>query len=307
VAIAAAVSATAGCGQATESPTATPAPPPAPLIVQVENSDAARPQTGLGGAAIVYEYVAEGGVSRFSAIYPHPPATQVGPIRSARLATLSLLRLYQGVLIYSGADQYIQGLLDASGLPHYDETTAAGDLFRVDSRAPPHNLYSDGPHLADALKHAAAPSIAYSFFNPTSVAVQGKNVASFTVPLSKSEAPTWTWDPSHKSWTRSEPDTGQLVDAANQQPLRATTVIVQQVAITVAPQVVDVNGVLGVSHELTGSGNAQVFDAGQQFDATWTQVASGPPMLTLAGGTSAPVTTGSVWIELVADGSPVKL
>jgi hypothetical protein len=75
----------------------------------------------------------------------------------------------------------------------------------------------------------------------------------------------------------------------------------------VAPPVVDVNGALGVSHELTGSGSAQVFVAGQEFDATWTQPAAGPPMLTLAGGTSAPVTTGSVWIELVPDGSPVKL
>jgi hypothetical protein len=275
--------------------------------VQVENSDASRPQSGLRGAAIVYEYVAEGGVSRFSAIYPHAPATQVGPIRSARLATLSLLRLYQGVLAYSGANQYIQGLLDVSGLPHYDETSAAGDLFRIDSRAPPHNLYSDATHLSDLLKRAAAPPIAYSFFNPTSVSVQGKSVAAFTVPVSGSETPTWTWDASHKSWTRSEPDTGPLNDAVDQLLLRATTVIVQQVAIAVAPQVVDVNGVLGVSHELTGSGSAQVFVAGQEFDATWTQPAAGPPMLTLAGGAPAPVTTGSVWIELVADGSPVKL
>ena len=86
-------------------------------VLQVENADAARPQSGLARATIVYEYVAEGGISRFSAIYPVPPAAQVGPIRSARLATLSLLQLYKGMLVYSGASEYIQGLLDSSGLP----------------------------------------------------------------------------------------------------------------------------------------------------------------------------------------------
>src|SRR5438552_4224317 len=40
----------------------------APLIVQVENSPSSRPQSGLSDATIVYEYVAEGGVGRFSAI-----------------------------------------------------------------------------------------------------------------------------------------------------------------------------------------------------------------------------------------------
>jgi hypothetical protein len=298
----------AGCGQTGAPSRPSPAAPPAPLIVQVENSDASRPQSGLGGAAIVYEYVAEGGVSRFSAIYPRPPATKVGPIRSARLATLALLRQYQGVLVYSGASQYIQGLLDSSGLPHFDETTAAGDLFRSGQRAAPHNLYSDGAHLADLLAHAAAPVISYTYFRGRAPATQGgRSVTTFTVPVSTSEAPVWAWDAARRGWTRSEPDSGPFIDAVGGQPVTATTVIVQQVAISEAPQVVDAHGVHGVAHQLTGSGAAQVFIGGREFDATWSQPSVGPPRLALQNGAPVPILPGSVWIELVATGHPATL
>jgi hypothetical protein len=294
----------AGCGAGTAQTPPTPVPVAAPLVVQVENSEASRPQSGLSSATIIYEYVAEGGVGRFSAIYAQPQPTRVGPIRSARLVTLSLLQLYRGVLVYSGADQYIQGLLASSGLPHYDENNAAGGVFRIAGRYPPHNLYSDQAHLTDLLRRAAAPPVPYRFFSRIAAAGHGLAVSSFTVPISDSERPTWTWDATRDGWTRSEADTGSFTDAVGGQPLLATTVIVQQVKITTAPQVVDVNGVHGVAHELTGTGQAQVFVGGQEFDARWFQPSRGPPRLTLADGRPAPIAPGSIWFELVAVGSP---
>ena len=40
-----------------------------PLFVMIENMPEARPQSGLNSADIIYEAVAEGGVSRFGAVY----------------------------------------------------------------------------------------------------------------------------------------------------------------------------------------------------------------------------------------------
>ncbi len=73
--------------------TATPAPPPlaAPYLIQVENLNAARPQSGLSTADIVYEYETEGGISRFSAMFFSTPTATIGPVRSARLATIKHL------------------------------------------------------------------------------------------------------------------------------------------------------------------------------------------------------------------------
>jgi hypothetical protein len=295
----------------TPAPTATPSPTPNPdalrnpVIVQVENSPEARPQHGLAEAAVLYEYSAEGGISRFSALYFRPPAGQVGPVRSARIATVTLCGLYDAVLLYSGASNYIEGRLRQSGMRHYDEDTSLGDLFRIGSRYPPHNLYTDGRHIADLLGRVGDPPAAYALWPrlaPGLPPPPGAPVHSLTVPISPFEQPVFTWTP--EGFARSEPRTGPLLDGATAKPLVVPTVIVLQVPVRPAPEVVDVNGVMGLDHTLTGSGPAQVFTGGIAYTATWQQDAKGPPRLLLPDGTPAPVAPGEVAVELVPTGAP---
>src|SRR2546430_13544193 len=127
----------------------TPSSRSAPLLVQVENLPAARPQSGLQDAAIVYEYVTEGGISRFSVIYTSLPKSRVGPIRSARLVTISLAKIYGAALIYSGGSTYIKSQIESARIPHADENSANADLFRDSSRTPPPTLSSNGSHPSD--------------------------------------------------------------------------------------------------------------------------------------------------------------
>ena len=58
-----------------------------PTAIIIENLTAARPQSGLDKAQIVYEALAEGGITRFLAIYARghtAEVPQIGPVRSAR-------------------------------------------------------------------------------------------------------------------------------------------------------------------------------------------------------------------------------
>ena len=58
-----------------------------PLFVMIENAPDARPQSGLTSADVVFEVVAEGGVTRFGAIFycgVQANDTTLAPIRSAR-------------------------------------------------------------------------------------------------------------------------------------------------------------------------------------------------------------------------------
>src|ERR1700704_1940494 len=57
------------------APTPTPSRP-GPAMVQIENSVLARPLAGLQQANIVYEYLAEGGITRMTAIYFSPSGSQ---------------------------------------------------------------------------------------------------------------------------------------------------------------------------------------------------------------------------------------
>ncbi|HKC20023.1 MAG TPA: DUF3048 domain-containing protein, partial [Candidatus Dormibacteraeota bacterium] len=181
---------------------------PAPMLVQVENLPEARPQSGLQNAAIVYEYVTEGGISRFSAIYTSSPQEKVGPIRSARLVTISLAKIYGAVVVFSGGSTYIKGQIQSAAIPNVDENSAGGDLFRDNSRAAPHNLYTDGSHLSDIKNHLSPSPVTWSLWSRSSAAsvTGGRSVAEVTVPVSETETPTFTYDAAAGGWKRAEPD-----------------------------------------------------------------------------------------------------
>ncbi|MXX82692.1 MAG: DUF3048 domain-containing protein [Chloroflexi bacterium] len=78
------------------------------LIIKVSNwPPRVRPQHGINAADIVYEYEAEGGVTRLAAIYRSQAPRQVGSIRSARLLDIELIRMYAALLAYSGTSEPI--------------------------------------------------------------------------------------------------------------------------------------------------------------------------------------------------------
>ncbi len=53
--------------------------------IMIENSPDARPQSGLKQAEIVYEAIAEGGITRFLALYQQNKPQLIGPVRSVRM------------------------------------------------------------------------------------------------------------------------------------------------------------------------------------------------------------------------------
>ncbi|MFH2019106.1 MAG: DUF3048 domain-containing protein [bacterium] len=68
-----------------------------PLYVMIENSVDARPQSGLSSADVVYEAIAEGGITRFGAVFYCGVAamdTILGPVRSARTYFVNLASEY---------------------------------------------------------------------------------------------------------------------------------------------------------------------------------------------------------------------
>ena len=77
-----------------------------PLTVMIENHREARPQSGLSQADIVYEAVAEGGITRFLAVFYCKAAAgvtkpyDIGPVRSARTYFLDWASEYGDYPLY---------------------------------------------------------------------------------------------------------------------------------------------------------------------------------------------------------------
>jgi len=78
-----------------------------PLLVMIENHADSRPQSGLSNADIVYEAVAEGGITRFmgvfycNAVKGAANKYDVGPVRSARTYFLDLASEYSDYPLYA--------------------------------------------------------------------------------------------------------------------------------------------------------------------------------------------------------------
>lgn len=86
-----------------------------PLAVMIENHTEARPQSGISSADVVYETVAEGGITRFmSLFYCNLGDIQVGPVRSARTYFLDWLSEYDALYAHVGGAN-TSGPADALG------------------------------------------------------------------------------------------------------------------------------------------------------------------------------------------------
>src|SRR2546422_2967149 len=158
----------AACG--TSAGPTPPTPPPGgpdPAMVQIENSILARPLSGLQQANIVYEYLAEGGITRMTGIYFSPSGSQrIEPVRSARPVTIRLWHSYHGVLFFSGANIKVLQAIQGQQIPALTESTDGGAYFSRDSsRRAPHNLYTDGDRLAQGQKKYA-PKVTYQLPAP---------------------------------------------------------------------------------------------------------------------------------------------
>lgn len=115
-----------------------------PVAIMMNNHVQARPQSGLNKADIVYESVAESGISRYMPIYWSMGAEKVGPIRSARQYHLEWLSPYDPLYIHDGCASSTDLRVDACGNIY---SYAVKDLrtqghWRTTDRFAPHNEYN---------------------------------------------------------------------------------------------------------------------------------------------------------------------
>ena len=71
--------------------------------IQVPNgTDGARPQVGLDEAGVVFEAIAEAGITRFAAIFQNPSSAVIGPIRSLRIYYLQWDTPFDCTIVHAG-------------------------------------------------------------------------------------------------------------------------------------------------------------------------------------------------------------
>ncbi|HEX8967002.1 MAG TPA: DUF3048 domain-containing protein [Chloroflexota bacterium] len=277
------------------------------LAVIVENQADARPQTGLTQADVVYEALAEGGITRFLSIFLSGDAAVLGPVRSLRHYFAFLAADYAADVVHIGASPEGYAWRDAMHMGHLDETYGDPGIWRVRSRPAPHNAYTDtsadrgflqqrgwqqnrgwGPLLFSEqapLGEDAAQAVGIDF-RPWAYRVD------------------YAWDADQARYLRTM-DGVPHRDAATGEQIAPATVIVQFAAVDAIPndpkQRLDVN-LVGASGELV------IFSGGTQRGGTWSKSAPRSASAWLdAAGDPLVIPPGPVWVELVPLDSPLSV
>lgn len=92
--------------------------------VQIPNgsTDGARPQAGLGSAAVVFEAIAESGITRFAAVFQNAETSVIGPIRSLRPYYLDWDTPFDCTVVHAGGSNEAMAALRAGGQRELNES-----------------------------------------------------------------------------------------------------------------------------------------------------------------------------------------
>jgi hypothetical protein len=298
----------------TASPTPTPTPtlpsllagrrgmPNGPILaVKIDNTASAHPQLGLTKADVVYVEQVEGGVTRLAAIYSSQRPRRVGPVRSARITDIELLRQYGTVgLIYSGAQRKLTPLLRRAKLGLVSNDASGRGFSRESSRPAPYNVIGDMEALLKRAGKISKPTkVGYEFgAAPPSGTPVRQATASF--PSARVGA---TWSAKRKRWLMSMD--GRPAMAAEGGRLAASTFVVQ-FATMQRSRFRDVNGANTPMTKTVGSGKALIFRDGKMYSGSWSRAKVTDPTTYRMAGKTAVFAPGTIWVALLGRGRPVR-
>lgn len=114
--------------------------------IMIENSLDARPQSGLAEAGVIYEAIAEGGITRFIALFQEASPAYIGPVRSLRPYYIDFAAPFDAGIAHVGGSPEALAQIRSGG-KDLDQFFNAGSYWRVGSRRSPHNLYTNFERL----------------------------------------------------------------------------------------------------------------------------------------------------------------
>ncbi|MEU9516951.1 DUF3048 domain-containing protein [Streptomyces sp. NPDC048224] len=296
----AAAGCTAGPGAEDDGRTRTPdharsssaAPAAGPVLaVKVDNVPAARPQSGLEDADVVYAEPVEAGLSRLMAVYASELPPSVGPVRSARESDLELLGQFdRPVLAFSGAQSKLLPLIDRAPLRAEPAREDSDAYVRADDRQAPHNLYL---HPRKLLGKPSGPAALTTGFAYGKAPAGGRAESTHTVRY-PSASFTFTWSGGENRWLVSLD--GTPARTADGGRLAPATVVVQHVTVRES-DFRDFRGSNSPYVESVGSGAAEVLRDGRAYEATWKRGAAGDgTTFTTEDGKPLKFARGQVWV-----------
>jgi len=307
-----------------------------PLGIMIENHEDARPQSGLSKADVVYEAVAEGGITRFLAVYYCQDAEIVGPVRSARTYFLDFISEYGDYPLYAhvgGANT--PGPADALGQirdygwQNYNDLNQFSIGFPVFYRdydrlgrtvATEHTMYSSTTRLWDYAKEERGLSNVdedgnswdedFTYYEykedvAESSRPQAQSISYVAWDNQNDYVVDWQYDRKTNSYVRS--NGGQPhIDLNTEQPLSAKNVVILFMRESRAND--GYEGNLHMIYGTKGTGSAIVFQDGKEVEAKWSKAnRTARLVLTDSRGQEIEYNPGLTWFSVLSPDTTVDV
>ncbi len=269
-----------------------------PVSVMVNNHPAARPQSGLTKADIVYEVLAEGNITRFLAIFQSEIPDIIGPVRSARPYYIDLSKGYDALYIAHGyspdaLEKLRNGEVDSLNGMEYDGTL----FWRADHRKAPHNSYISKENILEGAiskqYDVAAQVEPFEFLTVEEVKnLEGEQANKFVIKYDNSQTwqATYEYNQTEKMYNRYS-DNEQTVDLESKDPVKLSNILV----VEMNHNIVDNYGRRGI--DLTSGGKAILLQNGLMQEVEW--VNEDGRILPVKDGNNVKFVPGKTWINIV--------
>lgn len=248
-----------------------------PMAIVVENMSSIRPQSGLSDADVVYEFLAEGGITRFLAIFASNDVIEpnvIGPVRSLRAYMIPVsLELLAPVYHVGGAPNALELAKEwkMRDVNQFFDSTYFWRDSAVNGNGSPHNVWTRMPQVKYAVRDHSWPQddgkniVAWKFRDEAPLDQRG-NVDKINVQFSSgSYNVEWTYDKTKNRYARSQAGV-EHTDRNTKEQLTARNVVVQYCQIDAISG--DDKGRIDVKND-EGEGAALVFNDGKVTEATW--------------------------------------
>lgn len=269
--------------------------------IMIENSPDARPQSGLKDAGVIFEAIAEGGITRFLTLHQEDQPDYIGPVRSVRPYYLDWLQGFDAPVAHAGGSPDGLAKIKSDGVKDLDQFANAGAYMRVNNRYAPHNLYTTMAKL-DALNASKGYTSSNFTGFPRKAGAAAATATAKTIDFSISGYlynAHYDYDTASNSYKRSEGGKPHVDERSGAQ--LAPTVVIAIVTNYNS----NYNGVNGM-YQSIGSGHCYVFQDGIVTEGTWAK-SDRKSQITFkdANGADIKLDAGQTWISVVAAASAV--
>jgi len=266
--------------------------------IMMENSPDARPQSGLKDSGVVFEAIAEGGITRFLVLYQEQKPQLIGPVRSVRQYYVDWVAGFNASIAHVGGSAAALKEVRNGNYRDIDQFFNASTYWRASDRYAPHNVYTSFAKI-DALNvKKGFTTSQFTGFTRKDSAATTPAVSSIDVKISgplfnshyNYNATTNTYDRSQAGKPHLDREAGQI------SPRVVVVMKVNQVKVLEDGYREQIQAI--------GSGAATIFQDGNVQEVTWAK-ASKTAQITFkdAAGADVPLARGQTWLTAIPNGS----